>query len=71
MEGLCQEARENNIRSTMISPGAVDTGLYNTINDPKAQAMLRKVHRQKAMVSPQAMLLTQWHMPLVHLEQFL
>jgi NADP-dependent 3-hydroxy acid dehydrogenase YdfG len=42
MEGLRQEERENNIRSTMISPGAVDTELYNTINDPEAQEMLRK-----------------------------
>lgn len=35
MEGLRQEERENNIRSTIISPGLVDTELYTTINDPK------------------------------------
>lgn len=34
MEGLRQEERENNIRSTVISPGTVDTELHNTINDP-------------------------------------
>lgn len=33
MEGLRQEQRENNIRSTIISPGSVDTELYLTIND--------------------------------------
>lgn len=31
MEGLRQEERENNIRSTIISPGAVSTELYTTI----------------------------------------
>jgi NADP-dependent 3-hydroxy acid dehydrogenase YdfG len=31
MEGLRQEERENNIRSTIISPGAVATELYKTI----------------------------------------
>ncbi|MDA7027630.1 SDR family oxidoreductase [Bacillus sp. CLL-7-23] len=34
MEGLRQEERENHIRSTIISPGLVDTELYTTINDP-------------------------------------
>lgn len=34
MEGLRQEERENNIRSTIISPGLVDTELYKTINEP-------------------------------------
>jgi NADP-dependent 3-hydroxy acid dehydrogenase YdfG len=34
MEGLRQEERENNIRSTIISPGAVITELYKTTNDP-------------------------------------
>jgi NADP-dependent 3-hydroxy acid dehydrogenase YdfG len=35
MEGLRQEERENNIRSTLISPGTVDTELHTTINDPE------------------------------------
>jgi NADP-dependent 3-hydroxy acid dehydrogenase YdfG len=34
MEGLRQEECENNIRSTIISPGAVMTELYKTTNDP-------------------------------------
>lgn len=33
MEGLRQEERDSNIRSTLISPGTVDTELHNTIND--------------------------------------
>lgn len=32
MEGLRQEERENNIQSIIISPGAVDTELYTSIN---------------------------------------
>lgn len=34
MEGLRQEQYENNILSTIISPGAVMTELYKTTNDP-------------------------------------
>lgn len=41
MEGLHQEERERNIRNTMISPEAVDTELYNTINDPETQESVR------------------------------
>lgn len=33
MEGLRQEEREDNIRSTIISPGLVNTELYMTISD--------------------------------------
>ncbi|MHC9533519.1 SDR family oxidoreductase [Dellaglioa sp. L3N] len=35
MEGLRQEQRVNNIKSTIVSPGAVQTELYNTISDKK------------------------------------
>lgn len=42
MEGLRQEERENNIRSTIISPGLVNTELYKTISDPQAGENLRK-----------------------------
>lgn len=34
MDALQQEEGENNIRTTTISPGTVDTELHNTINDP-------------------------------------
>lgn len=45
MEGLRQEERENNIRTTIISPGAVDTELYKTINDPKAREWVKNNQR--------------------------
>ena len=35
MEGLRQEERESNLRSTIISPGLVNTELYTTIADKK------------------------------------
>jgi NADP-dependent 3-hydroxy acid dehydrogenase YdfG len=41
MEGLRQEERENNIRSTIISPGLVDTELYTTVNDPANREWLK------------------------------
>ncbi|MFA9458306.1 SDR family oxidoreductase [Halalkalibacter sp. AB-rgal2] len=43
MEGLRQEERENNIRSTIISPGAVSTELYSTINDPESREMVKNL----------------------------
>lgn len=42
MEGLRQEERENNIRSTIISPGMVNTELYKTISDPKTRESLQQ-----------------------------
>ncbi|SMQ81617.1 NADP-dependent 3-hydroxy acid dehydrogenase YdfG [Bacillus sp. OV166] len=41
MEGLRQEERENNIRSTIISPGAVTTELYTTINTPEEREWVK------------------------------
>lgn len=35
MEGLRQEQRNNGIKTSIISPGAVRTELFNSINDPK------------------------------------
>lgn len=35
MEGLRQEQRENEIKTSIVSPGAVHTELFNSINDPK------------------------------------
>ncbi|MCY7989294.1 SDR family oxidoreductase [Bacillus spizizenii] len=43
MEGLRQEERENNIRSTIVSPGAVSTELYTTINDPKNREWVKNL----------------------------
>ncbi|MEZ4647642.1 MAG: SDR family oxidoreductase [Candidatus Eisenbacteria bacterium] len=42
MEGLRQEERESNIRSTIISPGLVNTELYTTIADKEFGESLRK-----------------------------
>ena len=42
MEGLRQEERESNIRSTIISPGLVDTELYTTISDKAFGAVLNQ-----------------------------
>lgn len=46
MEGLRQEQRDNNIKSTIISPGAVQTELYKTIRDPKAAEELHKAQQE-------------------------
>jgi NADP-dependent 3-hydroxy acid dehydrogenase YdfG len=45
MEGLRQEERENNIRSTLISPGTVDTELHTTINDPQRRDWVENLQR--------------------------
>ena len=42
MEGLRQEERESNIRSTIISPGLVNTELYTTIADKEFGESLKK-----------------------------
>ena len=42
MEGLRQEHREDGIKSTIISPGAVATELYKTISDKEAGEALYK-----------------------------
>lgn len=38
MEGLRQEQRENGIKTSIVSPGAVNTELFNSINDPRSRA---------------------------------
>ncbi len=43
-EGLRQEVKSYNIRTTVISPGAVATGLPNSITDPDIAARMRKVY---------------------------
>ncbi|WP_342046160.1 SDR family oxidoreductase [Bacillus sp. OTU530] len=43
METLRQEERKNNIRSTLISPGTVDTELHLTINDPKRREWIENL----------------------------
>lgn len=46
MEGLRQEERVNNIKSTIISPGAVLTELYKTINDEKESAAIYQMQKE-------------------------
>ncbi|WP_186673767.1 SDR family oxidoreductase [Sporosarcina sp. BP05] len=46
MEGLRQEQRENNIKSTIISPGAVQTELYKTISDIKVSLELHEAQKE-------------------------
>jgi NADP-dependent 3-hydroxy acid dehydrogenase YdfG len=43
-EGLRQEVKPYNIRTTVISPGAVDTELPDTITDPDVSAAMRKFY---------------------------
>ncbi|MDI2587966.1 SDR family oxidoreductase [Psychrobacillus sp. NEAU-3TGS] len=50
MEGLRQEQRENNIKSTIISPGAVDTELYNTINDKDVAEKVHKMQIESGLI---------------------
>ncbi|CAH0195348.1 SDR family oxidoreductase [Peribacillus simplex] len=50
MEGLRQEQRENNIKSTIISPGAVATELYKTINDKKVSENLHEAQKEWGLV---------------------
>ncbi|MCB1054662.1 MAG: SDR family oxidoreductase [Acidobacteria bacterium] len=45
MEGLRQEERENNIRSTIVSPGLVDTELYTTIADDETAESIKKASK--------------------------
>jgi NADP-dependent 3-hydroxy acid dehydrogenase YdfG len=48
-EGLRQEVKPYNIRTTIISPGAVDTELPNTITDPTVAANIRKMYDEIAI----------------------
>jgi NADP-dependent 3-hydroxy acid dehydrogenase YdfG len=50
-EGLRQEVKPYNIRTTLISPGAVDTELPNTITDPVVAENMRKFYDDMA-ISP-------------------
>jgi NADP-dependent 3-hydroxy acid dehydrogenase YdfG len=48
-EGLRQEVKPYNIRTTVISPGAVATELPNTITDPAAADRIRTFYSQVAV----------------------
>jgi NADP-dependent 3-hydroxy acid dehydrogenase YdfG len=48
-EGLRQEVKPYNIRTTVISPGAVATELPNSVTDPDAAARVRKFYEEAAI----------------------
>jgi NADP-dependent 3-hydroxy acid dehydrogenase YdfG len=48
-EGLRQEVKPYNIRTTVISPGAVDTDLTDTITDPDVAVAMRKFYDDMAI----------------------
>ena len=48
-EGLRQEVKPYNIRTTVISPGAVDTELPNSVSDPEAADRIRKFYAAAAI----------------------
>jgi len=48
-EGLRQEVKPYNIRTTVISPGAVDTELPDAITDPDVAAAMRKFYDEVAI----------------------
>ncbi|RFS26608.1 SDR family NAD(P)-dependent oxidoreductase [Chitinophaga silvatica] len=45
-EGLRMEVKPYNIRTTIISPGAVDTDLPNTISEPDIAAAMKKLYEK-------------------------
>lgn len=48
-EGLRQEVKPYNIRTTIISPGAVATELPNTVTDPATATRVRKLYADVAV----------------------
>lgn len=48
-EGLRQEVKPHNIRTTVISPGAVATELPNTISDPDVAGRVNALYEQVAI----------------------
>ena len=51
-EGLRQEVKPYNIRTTVISPGAVATELINTITDPTIAAAMRTTYEKAIPATP-------------------
>lgn len=49
MEGLRQEERENGIRSTIVSPGLVDTELVYTVGDKEQAESLSEAAKQEGI----------------------
>ncbi|MFC6253508.1 SDR family oxidoreductase [Secundilactobacillus hailunensis] len=49
MDGLRQEQVANHIKTTMISPGVVNTELFSTISDPKQRAQTEKSEKETGL----------------------
>lgn len=49
LEGLRQEVKPYNIRSTIISPGAVDTELPDSITEPDVAEGIHRFYEQYAL----------------------
>lgn len=50
METFRQEERKNNIRSTLISPGTVDTELHTTITDPERRKWIEELQHAIGLI---------------------
>jgi NADP-dependent 3-hydroxy acid dehydrogenase YdfG len=48
-EGLRQEVKPYNIRTTVLSPGAVTTELPNSVTDPDAAARIKQFYTDAAI----------------------
>ncbi|MCD2256108.1 SDR family oxidoreductase [Agrilactobacillus fermenti] len=51
MDGLRQEQAAHHIRTTMISPGAVNTELFSTITDPTRRAAVEKDEKENGLAA--------------------
>lgn len=49
MDGLRQEQVGNHIKTTMISPGVVNTELFSTISDPQQRAQTEKSEKETGL----------------------
>lgn len=49
MDGLRQEQATNHIKTTMISPGVVNTELFSTISDPNQRAQTEKQEKENGL----------------------
>ncbi|KRO00706.1 SDR family oxidoreductase [Companilactobacillus kimchiensis] len=52
MDGLRKEQAENNIKTTIVSPGATETDLYKT-NDPELDQQGHKMMKQMGALQPE------------------
>lgn len=49
MDGLRQEQIDNHIKTTMVSPGAVETELYSTISDEQTRAQIKQQEQEAGL----------------------